>query len=547
MKKLTIPKMILFVSLIIFLMPEFLLSSVIINWNSSVTYYRDGRDPISNGFHSVGNQINVSIFDSLSTRFIKEYIITGDSLLIITNENISKKPAVSIFIGNLAQFNETGIYKVFEAFESLLMDCGGKKYCSFAQLGIITIVPSFKTSPVIPTADDSITLVLIHGLSSSACPNIPQQINHTLKGNNIHLSYTMAKALGPCIDIFYDPPRPYGPSFNLGVLPAGQYILYIDESSMLGTFTVNKTLVLPGSVTEMKNPLTKSISIPVEGAIITARIFNPCGFTLYNGMVETSVVASAMSNQNGGFTLYLPDENLNYDIQVSKIGFNSQLLIKNAKDSLQFLKSELIKLGDNTLASLYVTITDKGTPVDSMSVSLMTGRQLVFCPMLNAKASGMTVSFNQFTDKNGETVFADIPLSNSIDYAYRINKYTQSGSINITGTIRLNNAKSFKNELIIDLADKVTSIKIKPGVTHIRNLSLHPNPFTESTSIQFPEIVRRGKLKVFTIDGILATHYSLTDQREFLFSNKTLDQGIYLIEVWEESILKFRSRMVIAK
>ena len=518
----------------------------------SITLYGDGAAPQVYGAPAVCQSVTILY----SGKTVSSAEVRGDSLVVFTSLDTSGIRPLSqsadiigpIYYGPSVIFNKTGIYQAYE------VDISGPVILIYpppppvyVPLGEFTILPLVEATPAKPTVNDSISLFLVLG-QTLADPCVAYSGTAVVKDSAIFLSWQELGLGRPCLDTLYTSPVKYGPVFRLGRLSAGNYSVYVDDTVLVGTLRVNGILIVNGSVTVMKHPLSRMMSVPVPGALVTAVKAPQCP-NWWGGDPFVPDTVTAITDAAGAFTLYIPNTLEDYEITVTKAGFHPQALFTNnypvmesypPRENVSF---ELLQDSILPETGLTVTATYNGTPIESVSVSLYGGREMLICPMYDmlAKAAAQTNAYG-YTDKNGKLVLTGLSMSPYIDYVYSAYRYIRTGSLTQNGVIRLN--KYWDNTLNIELGTIATEVAATPAKAP--GLAVSPNPFNPSVTIAFANPGKKADLSIYAVDGRQVKSFKNIRGTEVSWNAQGLPAGVYVLKARVDGKVLTR-KLILAK
>ena len=88
------------------------------------------------------------------------------------------------------------------------------------------------------------------------------------------------------------------------------------------------------------------------------------------------------------------------------------------------------------------------------------------------------------------------------------------------------------NNGCITLSDTITFIEnTSVDILSLVDVSIYPNPFKESTTIDFGMLVPKAELRVVDIVGNIVDIYEVEDQRSLIIYKETKSKGVYFIEL----------------
>lgn len=512
-------------------------------YNASITFYEDGKDPVLYGPPRVCERVGIQYAGT--NKRIDSLEIHHDSLIIstVTDSGIKVIPLgtediISPYYSYTVVFERMGVY---EAFENDL-ECKKGNSCGLVSLGAFRILPQISTQPAGPVTTQDVTLNLVAGQILDGCIHYEKE-QAVVKDSVVLVSYT--ESWEPC-DLYRSSPERYGPSFSLGKLAAGAYTVMIEDSVAAGSFTVADPLVLPGVVTIMKHPLTKSMDIPIPEVEIVAEVYYPCPWYLPPDAI-TGTVCSTATDANGSFKLELPRANLNYDVTAAVKGYYTQTICRMATDtSLDFIHFKLIPVTDESLTTVDVTVTNNGVPVESVSISLTGGHELAICPMLLKAKTAATVytNYSGYTDKQGKLQLKNVSLVPYIDYIYTAYKYVNQRSLYAAGSIRFYQAAGWTNAITIDFGGTAVSPPRPTGMAGIY-LNVHDNPVRKKeATISYAHTGGQVILSLYTNAGVLLQTITGGQTGQARVSLKGAGPGLYILKAQAGAEAVYRKILV---
>src|SRR3989339_558414 len=521
----------------------------IYSYNSSITFYTDGTAPVAYGQPRTCESVGVFL-TSTPRKTISGLAVSGDSMLISTTTDTSGLIVILPYYSNTVVFNRAGVYKAYEVNTEMVCIMAG---CNISPLGSVRIYPRIETIPAMSVTGQPVTLDLVLGRVSIACPPTYVSNFHIQRGT-VSLSWTEIppdpRLLCGNID-----PQQYGPSFDLGQLDAGEYTVIIEDSITVGTFTVHDFMVVDGHVTIMQHPLINAIPRPVGGVMVTAIRAEECSdwwFLVDNALALDTFRTT--TDQFGQFTLNLPYAGVDFEITVQKDGYfpqalyTSQYPVSKSIPPQMDLSFELLDTANTPpAAGIDIVATIDGSPAESVYVSLTGGREMLICPMLLkqplAKSAGISQNYGGYTDRNGQLSFSGVSLDPYIDYAYYASRYNSQQSYYRQGLVRLN--WFMQGVLATDLwSMKTESSRAASAAT---GLTVAPNPFNPRTKIvgSLPRFVgeaggqwaagsKKIEIKKNSINGILIQTLPATASQlaaGITWDASNLASGVYLLKV----------------
>jgi hypothetical protein len=460
--------------------------------------------------------------------------IKGDSLLIFTNPVIDTPyipPAVTQdmviapFPGTTVIFNKIGVYRAFEAVKMETVCPGGTGWCTrtvtINNLGRFRILPLLQTTPVSPIVNQPITLRLIVGESNDCFPGYESSFKIT--GTRIDLMFEENGFAclgtcreGPC------PPQKYGPSFDLGTLSAGAYTVYYEDSVKAGTIKVHDILIVNGKATVMQHPYVRMLPRPVEGAVVSAVKAPQCNYWGDLNLATSPETLWTTTGADGAFTLNIPNTGEDYEISIIKSGFHPQTLytsnypVMESFPPQQYITFELLQDTIEAATDLEITVTYNKAPVESVSITLSGGREMLICPAYDMG----------YTDRNGKLLLQDLSMNPYIDYVYSAYKYGGQQTLTKTGLIRLN--KYITNQLVIELG--TIGIEEKGEIiSDAAPINIMPNPFMPATRISLSNPDASADINIYDISGRLIKNYRNVTSSNVVWNAAGLSSGIYIL------------------
>lgn len=409
----------------------------------TITLSASGAAPIYSGIPVCTQNVGLTLVDKSgavmnidSVYFVKDtlHVIPGNGSIVVVQPATAAAPAAivsPVYSGYTTVFQTWGTYTVVLK-KAVIVDTLVKD--PFTAIGTVLIRPCFSTQPRMPLSSSATQLNLTLGQSHTVCNPTYTNLQVRIKADTITLKYTETPFQGACAAIYAINPITYGPSYDLGVLDTGTYVVKIDTMT-IGTMNVAAGFSITGIATVMKDPYTKSMSLPIANALITGVVYIPCPTYTYQPSNFDTV--SATTGASGAFSLLLPRANYQYTVNAEKSGYYPQSITVNTAASVSPLSFQLIPAsGMDTVGTLNVTVTKNAAPVESVYVSLYSGHGIVLCPLL-AKREAM-VSAGIYTDKTGTISFNKLSLIPFIDYSYSVSYNKNGFSFSTSGTIRLN-------------------------------------------------------------------------------------------------------------
>ena len=324
----------------------------------------------------------------------------------------------------------------------------------FAKIGTVLIYPAFSTRPSMPLSTVATQLDLTLGQSHIACNPTYENLQVRIRADTITLRYTEVQPTGACIDIYYVDPVAYGPSYDLGTLDVGTYIVKVDTMT-LGTLDVAGGFPITGTATIMKDPLSRAATVAIPNAIITGIGYIPCPG--YNSPASGFDTVTTTTGSLGGFSLLLPRANYQYTIEAARTGYYAQSIAIDASQAVDPLSFQLIPTTMDTMGALTLTVRSNSAVVESVYVSLQPGRALSICPMLLKAAE--QASMRMYTGRNGVASFSEIPLIPFIDFYYEVSYYHNNVSLSKSGMVRLNPIRATSMTVDLGTTDVIVPVK----------------------------------------------------------------------------------------
>ncbi len=352
--------------------------------------------------------------------------------------------------------------------------------------------PYIAITPAIPVSTQNTVLQLVLGISQSACdPTYTASFTRT--GNDIRLAYQEIQTDMACIMIAVAP-HPYGPTFDLGKLAAGDYRVFTVDSQFVGAFSVSQPAMVGGTVLQMEDPSIVHIRAPVlSGVVITAE--NSGGYW-YMPAPDLSAPVTDTSDANGRFSLELSPTNGSYKITAQKDGYYPQVLFWNSyiwgapvlangavvdTGAAPALVFELIDTASKPLGNLAVTVKCNGAAVESAYVCLSAGDMYGVRPMpameMATRSSsgaadamapsqdlGVSSLYWGYTNADGKLTLGNVSLTPYIEFTYSVSGRTGGYA---TGTVRLSAfvTKTLSVELSEPAIVPADSVKVYPDST----------------------------------------------------------------------------------
>jgi hypothetical protein len=242
----------------------------------SITFYDNGSAPTVYGIPAACQAVTIQYNTAQKT--IQSLDVRGDSLIISTLPvdtpyyplAQSSDMVAPIYVGPRVVFDQMGTYQAYEHdLSQPVILIYPPPPPVLVPLGEFEILPLLEVQPAGPTVEDVVTLNLYLG-QTNGDPCVAYSGTATVKDSAVFLTWQELGLGRACLDTVYDTPVKYGPSFNLGTLSQGKYSVFIEDTVNVGSFAVSGILVVNGSVTIMKHPLSRMMSIPVPGALVTA-------------------------------------------------------------------------------------------------------------------------------------------------------------------------------------------------------------------------------------------------------------------------------------
>jgi hypothetical protein len=495
-------------------------ASSVIAWppTPNITFYTNAQEPDIRGMPTVLTSIYISLSDLDSSMFMAKtdsITVRNDSLIIHTRDTLRTpiyldyRPVIFKKAGayTVVQAKTFTIYHRINGPQGQSLGVDSSSVTQYNHLTDINILPKLEVTPSAPVTTRPVQAKLVLGEIISNCfPTYNTQI--LINGTDIKFSYSEGPAVCMncinCVDTIQ-----HGPQYNLGLLAAGTYSVYIEDTIKVGSINVTDPVILSGTVMRMTDPnLPTGVFYPVQDARIRADREPGCYYPNIDYLHLDP--CSTVSDQWGQFSLELPRANVNYNVSAVKQGFHPQTICINAIPDLEVpdpkVHFQLIPDTEPALAGLEVLVTLNSQPVESVSVSISGGREPYICPMYleTSRTSAPDRTWDpylvKYTDANGKTTFMDVPLSPFIDYSYSA-WYSSGMTLNKKGTIRLN--RYINNQLVIEFfTTDIHGIQNKKADRF--SISAAPNPFNSHTMIQYsvPENTKLS-LSIYDLSGKL--------------------------------------------
>ncbi len=455
----------------------------------TITLSSSGAMPIYSGKPLCTQIVNLSLLDNEgaaqsidSVFFVKDtlHVVPRNSMGIVP-DTVLPKPDI-IWPGS--SYKQT-VFHAWGTYVVVLHDVFVKTRVT--KIGTVLIYPSFTTTPSLPITTVATRLDLTLGQSHTPCNPTYGNMQTRIKGDTITLKYTEALFSDPCIAIYLIDPVSYGTSFDLGLLNTGTYVVKVDTMT-LGAITIAAGYPIIGTATAMKNPLSLAPTVSIANALVSGIVYNVCPFYSYSPLVFDTVTTT--TNASGSFSMLLPRANKEYTISGEKAGYYTQRLPLDASQSAKPLSFQLIPTTMDTLGAFSMIITNNGSPVESVYVSLNPGRMPVLCPMYDralSKQAALQTSMSGYTNRNGSISLDGISLVPFIDFAYSAGYYKNGPILEKYGRVRLN-----------------------PFTTTTITMDFGATPVSQKIRLQSREITKNIIGSILTISDIYRTYGSET-------------------------------------
>lgn len=514
----------------------------------TINLFETGKAPLVSGNPRVTMRTYVKLFDSAGNKVSPLAIwVRGDSLLVArgrliggisgtggTEDAVPAAPTNSVVpIGNPGgtsfRFSKAGIYRAYEA----ISDLG-----SYRLLGQFRILPVVETIPAVPMDMTPFSLKLTIE-ERDFCYHPLYRTSYSVSGNRIRLSYEVIEMTDyACATVVLDPVL-FGPKFDIGALPAGQYAVIIEDTVSAGTVSVSKRRVLSGSVYPMQDPNSRMAVRPISGAVVkaVAQQMHFCGIE-----PATRDTLTTISGTNGRFSFDVPQSALTYRIWAAKKGYHPQTVFAYPDTDRVEILFELLSTAVTPTTGLEVLVTKNGKPLAGVRVDLAAGlwpQPTIFClPAAKTATPPMppTVLPVGYTDGNGRIPFSNLALSPYIDYWYVASGPDMVVVQKDWRTVRLN--KYGKNVVRLELGTS--------GITPVADVSLKAGGLRivqaggPTVRLVFGGTQVPSRVGLYDISGRLVESIERIDGFGVAIDMKGKGNGMYLLraKIGEQSIQK---------
>lgn len=512
----------------------------------SITFYDTAKAPLLGGAPTVIDTVEL-FYSGASGYAILSAEVRGDSLIFTTGlvedtgiiidppiDPVPYSPSADIILprpavaGFKVAFDNAGVYQAFENELTIIpfkSAAGPIRPLLYTPRGSFRILPKVQTTPSPLLATDSASVQLLIGQEMMLCYHT-YQTRVSVDQDRIFLSYS-ADTDYICSRMMVTEPVSFGPVFDLGILPAGTYQLIIEDTVAAGIVTVYDIITVNGTVRPMSNPMLDYIPAPIPDVEIIAVPAPGCDmWYIVNAAAPETL--RAITDRDGAFSLNIPDDGQDWEITALMRGYYNQSMYLNSyprnitQPPSVDLSYELIESADSAVAGCQITVLNgAGAPVESASVSLSAGREMLFCPMY-AKAAAGTTSLYGYTNSRGQVSFKDASLDPFIDYSVSIYKNMQSAQ----GLIRLNTFLDLSYSFTLNV---VGVEKGKTG-TVASTLDVQPNPFNPAVTISFANPGKKADLLIYNVEGKLVQSFRNVAGNRVAWSALGCPSGIYLLK-----------------
>ncbi|MFH1759757.1 MAG: T9SS type A sorting domain-containing protein, partial [bacterium] len=332
-----------------------------------------------------------------------------------------------------------------------------------------------------------------------------------------------------CIEIYLDPPEKYGIAFDLGQLQKGRYEVYMEDSIYVDQIYVYDVLTLNGSITVMKNPFSRMMTVAIPDVPVYAVPEPVCSWYLND--VKNYDTVKTISDASGAFTMELTNTGMTYKISAAAQGYYNQTIYQAGNLNIaspQSISFELLKNDIEALTDVQILVENNGKSVPDADVTLYAGEIPVDCYMLNKTNSSnlLKTVLDGKTGSDGKVEFADVNLSPFIDYICIISKNEPGHYISKHDTIRLN--KFSDNTFTMD----ITPTEIVTNNTSYKKdfLTISPNPFQQNTTIVIPNHDKSKHLSIYDIKGRLVQNFKDIKTDKIIWKADNLPNGLYILK-----------------
>lgn len=503
-------------------------------WISSaptITFSESSDQPVVSGLPTCIDMVQLAYSCTCATRIIAAEI-RGDSLIftlgidtLVDPIPLDQVPAIRINLGNgYGQvFDNAGVYKAFERQDVVCI----RDPCPpiLVYRGSFRILPKTVITPTPVTVRDSLKLRLL--LGQADCWSTYDAGFRVAEGV-VYLSFS-ATGIVACTDAMF--PVSFGPSFNLGLLPAGTYPIMMEDSIPVATVMVYDNIIVNGNIMPMTDPrcLSCGMAAPISGATVFAAPAPHCSWLpMVNAGTADTVWTE--SDSTGRFTLSLPNSGTDYAITALGRGFYPQTMYLKSYPMMESfppqvnLSYELVTDTDSALAGCEISVTGiGGAPVESASVSLSGGREMMIClDKARAKAAAGTTYLYGYTDRQGRLSLKDASLDPFIDYLVHVYKNGQSAS----DLIRLNRFTA----LSYDFTLNVVGVEATAIMATSSWLDVRPNPFKPAVTISFANPGKKADIAIYNVEGKLVHSFKNFAGNRVSWNAEGIPSGLYVLK-----------------
>ncbi len=482
-------------------------------------------------------------FSGIEGGYVSFAEVKGDSFIIEVGSGINMDAKVSpdyTSAGYKFVFDKAMVYKAYlrQNVECFAAPCPP----ILTYLGDFRILPKITTTPSPLLAGDSAKVQLLIAFkyyehTSVECfPMYDTKVR--IEDSLIYLSY-IQQDYQNCLYLALPDPnsglelpsflKSYKPSFDLGILPAGTYQLMIEDSIKAGTITVYNVINVSGYARPMSNPMLDYMPPPIPDARIFATLApqcpNPWGYRTDKPVIDTIWTTTG---SEGRFSLVIPNTGDEFEVTAQAKGYLPQTVftgnyaLSKSNPPQMFLSYELIPEGGKDSVNLVAKVTNHGVPVESVSVSLSGGRELLPCPMYLAKSSYA----GSYTGKDGTILLTGLALSPYIDYVW--SAYDYKNGLSKSGLVRLN---SFLDPDTLLIEFNGTPVEKQIAFPLAGQILVLPNPCNKpSIKLSFINPGQSARLMIYDINGRRVADFRNIKDNSVNWNAGNLGSGVYIVK-----------------
>lgn len=145
-------------------------------------------------------------------------------------------------------------------------------------------------------------------------------------------------------------------------------------------------------------------------------------------------------------------------------------------------------------------------------------------PIINASIEVIETGATFNSDLEGEFKSGALPGI----YTLNISKENYQGK-----TIQIDLSEGDQNDFVVELAPIVSS---SSEIDRDRDTKVTPNPFHQSTTIQFNNLIHANTLLLYDKSGRLVQQYELKGKTNIDISGSNLDAGVYYFQIYDREL-----------